>query len=121
MWRLLILFTGLLSLTISSLNVFAQSSTAATIVERQVIVTPAPAPKEVVVAPQGYYNCFTVDAGWYKDTWVPAHRVCQYQGQTQGVAWVEGYWQCNKFTSDGTNCTNWEWMPGRWVQTLSVY
>jgi len=87
-----------------------------------VIVTPVPAPKEVVVTPQGYVNCFTVDAGWNGDLWVPAHRVCQYNNtdpSVQGVAWVEGYWACNTYTNQ--QCTNWVWKPGRWVKTLEVY
>lgn len=85
-----------------------------------VIVTPVPAPKEVVVTPEGYANCFTVDAGWYNNTWIPQHKVCQYgASQTQGVAWVEGYWACNTYTNQ--ECTNWEWKPGRWAKTLEVY
>jgi len=90
-----------------------------------VIVTPVPSAKEVVVAPEGYVNCFNVQAGWYKNTWVPQHRVCQYQntpGQKvtyQGVAWVDGYWACMQYTD--TACTKWEWIKGHWVKTLEVY
>jgi len=89
------------------------------------IVTPVPAAKEVIVTPSGFVNCFTIDAGWYKNAWVPAHRVCQYEnvpGQTstyEGVAWIESYWACTQFTD--AVCTKWEWKPGHWVKTLEVY
>lgn len=84
-----------------------------------VIVTPTPAAKEVIATPQGYVKCYTVDAGWYQNLWVPAHKVCEYQNTTEGVAWVEGYWACNKHTQG--ECTNWEWRPGHWVKTLMNY
>ena len=87
------------------------------------IVTPVPAPKETIVIPQGYTNCFTVAAGWYNNIWVPEHRVCQYAATTdatyEGTTWIEGYWACNVYKNQ--ECTNWEWKPGRWVKTLEVY
>jgi hypothetical protein len=92
---------------------------AQTVVERQVIVTPVPAPKETVQIPTGYANCFTVDAGWVGNTWVPRHQVCQYEKAKEGVAWVQGYWFCNAYTNG--DCTDWKWKPGRWVSTLEVY
>lgn len=87
------------------------------------IYTPAPAPKEVVPAPQGYTHCFKVAAGWYKNVWVPEHNVCQYDSSqtTQGVAWVEGHWACTKYTAAVGACTNWEWKKGHWVKTFQVY
>ena len=87
---------------------------------RQVIVTPVPAAKEVIATPAGYETCFTVDAGWFNNIWVPTHRVCQYQNTAQGVAWVEGYWECNQATDAGV-CTNWQWRQGRWEKSLVVY
>lgn len=87
---------------------------------RRTVTTPVPAAKEVVATPQGYVQCFTVEAGWFNDIWVPSHRVCQYANTAQGVAWIEGYWGCNKATSDGV-CTNWEWKPGHWEKTFVVY
>jgi len=89
------------------------------------IVSPVPSAKEVIATPSGYVSCFSVKAGWYKDSWIPEHRVCQYQatpGQTvtyEGVAWVDSYWACTGYT--GTTCTKWEWKPGHWVKTLEAY
>lgn len=117
MWRNLLLSSSFIALFLS-LNVQAATTSVTT---TRVIVTPAPQPKEVVVIPQGYQNCFTVAAGWYKDVWVPEHQVCQYASdQTQGVAWVNGYWSCNKYNANN-DCTNWLWVAGHWVKTLEVY
>lgn len=113
MMRLFVSSIFLLTLFLS-LNVQAE-----TVVTR-VIVTPAPEPKEVVVIPEGYKYCFTVGAGWYNDTWVPEHQVCQYENSTHGVAWIQGYWQCDKHNANN-DCTNWVWKSGRWVKTLEVY
>ena len=84
------------------------------------ISTPVPAPKEEIAAPQGYVTCFTVDEGWFNGTWVPSHKVCQYENSGEGVVWISGYWGCNKATNDGV-CTNWEWKSGHWQKTLIVY
>lgn len=84
------------------------------------IVTPVPAAKEIVTAPQGFATCFKVAEGWFNDIWVPAHQVCQYDNSAEGTVWVEGYWGCNKATADGV-CTNWEWKAGRWEKKLVVY
>jgi hypothetical protein len=92
---------------------------------RPVIMSPVPSAKEQIATPEGYVNCFTIEAGWYKDAWVPEHRICQYEnvpGQTvtyEGVAWIESYWACTQYTE--TTCTKWEWKPGRWVKTFEVY
>ena len=92
---------------------------------RPMIITPVPSVKEEIATPEGYVNCFTIAAGWYKNAWIPEHRVCQYDnvpGQTvayEGVAWVGSYWACTQYT--GTACTGWEWKPGHWVKTLEVY
>ena len=91
------------------------------VVEKQVIVTAVPAPKEVIVTPEGYVNCFTVKAGWYQDVWIAEHRVCQYANTPSGVAWIEGYWACTKYDSIQGQCTNWEWKGARWEKTLVVY
>jgi hypothetical protein len=117
MWRILLLSCSFIMLFLS-LNVLADTVTKET--TTRVIVTPAPQPKEVVVVPQGYQNCFTVAAGWYKGIWVPEHQVCQYADQTQGTAWVQGYWSCDKY-NENNDCTNWLWVAGHWVKTLEVY
>ncbi|RDI42699.1 hypothetical protein [Aquicella lusitana] len=97
------------------------TATTQVVVEKPVIVTAVPAPKEVIATPAGYMNCFTVMAGWYKDVWVAEHRVCQYADSTSGVAWIEGYWMCNKYDLGEGKCTNWEWKAPRWEKTLAVY
>jgi hypothetical protein len=91
------------------------------VVEKRVIVTTVPAPKEVIVTPEGYANCFSVTAGWYQDIWVAEHRVCQYANMPNGVAWVEGYWACTKYDIPSGNCTNWDWKAAHWEKTLIVY
>ncbi len=119
----------------ASSAVFAQDSMDAsaptpvpapeTVKGNPMIVSPAPSLKEVIATPEGYVNCFSVEAGWYKNAWIPEHRVCQYEnvpGQTttyEGVAWIDSYWACTEYT--GTACTKWEWKPGHWVKTLEVY
>lgn len=117
------LYTALTLVSLSSVLLSTSvkaDETVTTTVERHVIVTPAPAAKEVIVTPTGYADCFTVAAGWVRDNWVPEHKVCRYEKQAEGVAWIEGYWACNKATNSGT-CTNWEWKPAHWEKTLEVY
>jgi len=98
-----------------------EGGTVTKVVEtRNTIVTPVPAPKEVIATPQGYVACYDIAAGWFNDTWVPLHRVCQYSNTTQGVVWIDSYWGCNKATTSGV-CTNWEWRPGHWQKTLAIY
>lgn len=91
------------------------------VVEEHVIVTPVPTAKEVIVTPTGYFNCFTVNAGWYRNEWIPAHRICQYENMPNKVAWVEGYWACTKYKVDESICTDWQWRAGHWVETLAIY
>lgn len=91
------------------------------VVEKPVIVTAVPAPKEVIVTPTGYADCFTIKAGWYQNIWVAEHRVCQYPNSPSGVAWIEGYWMCTKYSTAEGQCTAWDWRASRWEKTLSVY
>lgn len=86
-----------------------------------VIKTPVPSPQEVVPTPEGYSNCFKVAAGWFQNSWIPEHTVCQYNTNPQGSAWVEGHWTCTKYTTAEGACTKWEWNPGHWVKTFQVY
>lgn len=99
----------------------ATTTTSPVVVERPVIVTAVPAPKETISTPTGFINCFTVKAGWYQDVWIAEHRVCQYPNTPSGVAWVEGYWMCDKYSLEQGQCTNWQWKTARWEKTLSVY
>jgi len=42
----------------------------------------------------------------------------------EGDAWVESYWVCTKYLTEEHlkgQCTNWDWRPGHWVKTLSIY
>jgi len=104
MWRyrVLSLVVGLLSLI--SFNVQAEATTT-TIVEKRVIVTPAP--KAV---------CSTVAGHWKNNVWVDAHNICKYDNRTEGVAWVSDYWSCTEAVDD--KCTAWSLIPGHWVKTL---
>lgn len=87
------------------------------------IVTPVPAPQQVVPNPAGYSHCFTVAAGWYKNAWAAEHTVCQYDpsANTEGVAWIAGHWTCTKYKASIGACTKWEWRAGRWVKTFDVF
>ena len=107
---LLIVIASLFPLLLS-MNVHAAQGT---------IITEVPLPKETVMIPEGYAHCFTVEAGWYQNTWIPRHQICQYEKITQGVAWIEGYWRCTKFTAIGV-CETWDWIKGHWQKTLAVY
>lgn len=123
MWRFKLLsplvLTGLVCL-MTCMNAFAD--------EYVEIVTPVPAPREVIVMPKGYSNCITVVAGWFKGVWYPEHRVCQYDPQkvqhAEGDAYVEGHWACTKYLTEAQTkgeCTNWDWKPAHWVKTFSEY
>lgn len=103
-----------------SFSSYAQT-TSTVVVERPVIVTTVPAPKETIVTPAGYVSCFTVKAGWYQDVWVADHRVCQYANAPDGVVWIEGYWACNKYNNADGQCTNWDWKAAHWEKQVVVY
>lgn len=91
------------------------------VIEKRVIVTTTPAPKETIVTPIGYVSCFAVKAGWYQDVWVAEHNVCTYANSPSGAAWVEGYWACDKYDIAVGQCTNWDWKSAHWEKTVSVY
>lgn len=109
--------------TSSTVTTTSESPEGGTVVKKVTttkVITPVPAAKEVIAVPQGYVSCFTVEAGWYNNIWVPAHQVCQYENSAQGVVWIEGYWGCNAATPEGV-CTNWEWKAGHWEKKMAVY
>lgn len=120
-----ILSASFMLLIVSQL--YAQETTVTTtttptsVVEKRVIVTAAPEPKEIVTAPSGYVTCFTVKAGWFQNVWGADHRVCQYANSPSGLVWVEGYWACNKYDETEGKCTNWDWKAAHWEKTLVVY
>lgn len=91
------------------------------VVEKRVIITTTPAPKEVLPMPTGYVSCFTVKAGWNQDIWVADHNVCTYSNSAQGVVWVEGYWTCDKYDLTQGNCTNWNWKAAHWEKSVTGY
>ena len=119
----------LLASSFLSSSVFAQAETATTVItttptttttERR-IVTSVPAPKEIIVAPAGFTNCFTIKEGWFDDKWIPEHRVCRYANASEGDIWIEGYWACDKYNLDSGECTNWVWREPRWTSSIEVY
>src|SRR5690242_4149502 len=66
-------------------NITSPAPSPSQVAGRPMIMTPVPSAKEEIPTPTGYVNCFTVEAGWFKNAWVPEHRVCQYEatpGQT---------------------------------------
>src|SRR5580704_3052832 len=80
------------------------TSPSGKVVQKRVIITTTPAPKETLPMPSGYVSCFTVKAGWYEDVWVADHSVCTYSNSANGLVWVEGYWSCNKYDLTVGNC-----------------
>lgn len=119
MWRnLSMLFVGLFGmLVLSACGTYQQRTYS---YQGRVIVTPVPAPREVVMIPQGYARCSVAPAGYYNGIWVAPRRVCAYQNMPGRAAWVEGYWACPRYNSMGA-CNFWEWRRGHWVETYRVY
>jgi hypothetical protein len=120
--------------TFASIGAFAQdeqvtqtdtttttTSPSGKVIEKRVIVTTSPAPKETIPMPAGYVSCFAVKAGWYQDVWVADHNVCTYSNSPQGTVWIEGYWACNKYEIGEGKCTNWEWKSAHWASSVTVY
>ena len=92
-----------------------------TVVEKKTITTAVPSPKVVVVEPSNYVNCFTVNAGWNNNNWADTHKVCQYANSAEGLAWVQGYWQCTDYTATTGECKKWDWKDAHWVKSYAVY
>ena len=84
----------------------AQAQSTTTVVEKHVIVSPAPKA-----------TCFSVAGHWENNVWVDTHDVCKYENRVEGVAWINPYWSCTAATADGS-CTSWELVQGHWVKTL---
>lgn len=126
---LILFFTAFLALTsialadeeITTTTTKPNAAGGTTTTVRKTIVTTAPSPKVVVTIPPDYANCFTVNAGWFGDLWVAEHQVCQYPNSSNGLAWIDGYWQCSKYTLDMGVCTSWDWVPAHWVTKYQVY
>jgi hypothetical protein len=94
---------------LTALFSFAQAqktTTTTTVIEKHIVVSPAP--KAV---------CSSVAAHWEGNVWVDTHDVCKYENRVEGVAWVNDYWSCTVATADGT-CTSWVLVPGHGVKTL---
>ncbi len=114
MSRIVCYLMGILFLAFQ-INAQAQETTEVTTTTTTsgplMIVTPVPAPKEVVVIPQeGKKTCYQVEAGFVNNVWVPKHDVCQYN---VSKAWVDSYWKCTSHVD--TKCTGWDWVPGHYV------
>lgn len=99
-------YLSVLIVGILSCFVFINTQAQTTVVEKRVIVTPAPKA-----------TCTTVEGAWKGNTWIASHEVCKYENRKEGVAWVDSYWSCTESSEDGT-CTAWTLVPGYWVQTL---
>jgi uncharacterized lipoprotein NlpE involved in copper resistance len=104
----LILSTFVIAIfSLVGMNAQADSTTTTTVVEKHIIVTPAP--KSMA--------CTTVSAHWEGDVWVAEQSVCKYDNRAEGAAWIQDYWACSAATADG-KCSAWELKPGHWVKTL---
>ncbi len=100
-FRLCILGLGLLS---SAMSLGAQADQP-TVVEKYVVVSPAPKA-----------TCTTISAHWEGNVWIDKQEICKYEGRPEGITWVNSYWSCTTSTADG-NCTNWTLVPGYWKKT----
>ena len=96
------------------------SSATQTVDTHTTVVTTVPTPNSTTPSPEGFVSCNTIASGWHDNYWVPTHKVCKYENASQGVAWIEGYWRCDKATSTGS-CVMWEWRDERWVKEFSSY
>jgi hypothetical protein len=81
------------------------------VAKREVIISPAPTVKEVLPEATRPPHCFVSDAAWYGNVWVPERKLCQCKNQCQRVAWLDGYWACTTFKSNGA-CADWHWRAG---------
>lgn len=99
-FRLSFICVSLLA-SLISFGVEAQETTT-TVVEKHIIVTPAP--KGV---------CTSVAGHWEGNVWVDTHEECKYEKRSEGVTWINDYWSCTVATADGT-CTTWVLVPGHW-------
>ncbi len=109
------------TVTTTKVRTSADGSTSTKTIEtRHTVITSVPAADETISTPTGFISCVQIEAGWHDQVWIPAHKVCKYENSTQGVAWIEGYWRCNKATESGV-CVIWEWISGRWTKTFSNY
>lgn len=90
---------------------------AQTIAEAMAI--PPPEPIEVIVAPAGTINCFKIKEGWFRGKWVTEHRICQYQNDKRGMAWVEGHWTCYKYDNGGA-CMTWKMWSSGWDKIHAI-
>ncbi len=98
--RIAIVSLGLIA-SLASFSVKAQENT--TVVEKYVVVSPAP---------KG--ECVSVASHWEGNIWVAAHDECKYENRSEGVMWINAYWSCTSSTPDG-NCSTWVLVPGHWV------
>ena len=105
----IILFLSIFCSFFISFQAVAQdTTTATTVVERKVIVTPAPKSAK----------CTTISGHWEGDVWFDSQTVCTYENRTEGVAWVQDFWSCTKYDSTTGECKTWEYKPGYWLQTM---
>lgn len=98
---LLIFLSGLLFLSVYTAAQADDMNTNTVVVEKKVIVTPAPAA-----------TCTSVAGHWEGNTWVYSHNVCKYENRTEGSIWIDSYWSCT--AASDTTCTAWTLVPGHW-------
>lgn len=79
---------------------------------------PPPIPANVVVvAPQGYEECYMTSGFWEGSVWIPAHQECIYEGAYGPRVWVSGYWGC-PYPGRGGHCNRWKWYGNHWSRTV---
>lgn len=82
---------------------FGLQAETTTVIEKRVIVTPAP---------KG--ACTSIAGHWEGSVWIDTHDVCTYENRTEGSTWINEYWSCTASNEDGT-CTAWTLVPGHWL------
>jgi len=80
-----------------------------------VVVSTPPPMREVVPAPGGYADCYEVGPGFYHGVWANRYRVCEYNDNPYGEAWVSGYWRCDRYRGYDGVCLDWNWVPSHWT------
>jgi hypothetical protein len=108
------------SLCAVSLGLLSVTVHARSIVGFDMSINVAPPPAQVVVvAPEGYDDCYIVPAMWDNEIWIPAHQECVYPESMGSSVWVSGYWGCTVPGPRGA-CGRWRWVSNYWRRDNSA-
>ena len=76
---------------------------------------PLPPPTYTTIKPpKDFTQCHTTTGIWFKNIWVPAHKICISQKQQNAtLQWEKAYWGCISVGAD-QSCEHWKWFPDHW-------